>query len=563
MATPLKTDSMFSDLVVAEKLIASKSKVSKEATVVELNKLWKDFDENGKNSNANTKEVEQQIANCHLDNSSWVLRKTPSIKEYYKINSMLGHPGQYGVVREAIRKSDGEQLACKILSKHRFRDKKIKKSFFEDIRVEVYLLSASSDHPNIVQLYQVFEDIQNVYMIMSCCDGGELFDRIQSDEGFNEIQASNLFRQMVSATYYVHSRGIAHCDLKPENFLFHDKKKDSKLMLIDFGMAKIVEWRKYYKRMNGTPYYIAPEVLDGRYNESCDMWSLGVILFIMIFGFPPFFDQNENKNKRDDSDKVIYTKIRKGFIPKVLGNYGNWFPSDHPISGSCRDLISRLLRTNVADRMTAEEALEHPWINSLGGDNDINDNKTLKLRRVSIVNLTIIHSLQGYRHHCALQSEILKILRECNYLNSSQMKAVKEFFDAADINGDGKISADELYDALKTIDKDINREDAQSILQSLDANNDGYMDWNELLSSRINRKLQSKEERLRKVFKALDLDNSGKISADELKAALESINEMKTIKIEECMKLISEADLNNDGEIDFEEFITMFQNQNF
>ena len=557
MASALDNDSMFNDLVVAEKLIASKSKVSKEATVIELNKLWKNFD-----AGANLKELEQQIANCQLNNSTWVLRKTPSIKDYYKINKVLGHPGQYGVVREAVRKSNNEKLACKILSKHRFRDKKIKKSFFEDIRVEVYLLSASSDHPNIVRLYEVFEDIQNVYMIMSCCDGGELFDRIQSDEGFNEMQASILFRQMVSATYYVHSRGIAHCDLKPENFLFCDKKENSKLVLIDFGMAKIVQWRKYYKRMNGTPYYIAPEVLDGRYNESCDMWSLGVILFIMIFGFPPFFDQNENKNKRDESDKVIYDKIRRGFIPKVQGNYGNWFPSDHPISASCRDLISRLLRTNVADRMTAEEALEHPWINQSDEEQTTNGN-TKKLTRVSIVNLTIIHSLQGYRQHCALQSEILKILRECNYLNSSQMKCVKEFFDAADINGDGKISADELYEALKTIDKDITPGDAKSILQSLDANNDGYMDWNELLSSRINRKLQSKEERLRKVFKALDLDNSGKISADELKAALESINEMKTIKIEQCMELIKEADLNNDGEIDFEEFITMFQSQNF
>ena len=245
----------------------------------------------------------------------------------------------------------------------------------------------------------------------------------------------------MAALYYVHSLGIAHCDLKPENFIFKTTSDDSKILLIDFGMAKIVQWRKYYKRMNGTPYYIAPEVLDGRYNESCDMWSLGVILFIMIFGFPPFFDQNENKNKRDESDKVIYDKIRKGFIPKVLANYGNWFPSDHPISASCRDLISRLLRTNVADRMTAEEALEHPWINQNDEEENTNKNtndNTKKLTRVSIVNLTIIHSLQGYRQHCALQSEILKILRECNYLNSSQMKCVKEFFDAADVNGDGK-----------------------------------------------------------------------------------------------------------------------------
>eukprot|EP00484_Ammonia_sp_Unknown_P023337 CAMPEP_0197046296 /NCGR_PEP_ID=MMETSP1384-20130603/22013_1 /TAXON_ID=29189 /ORGANISM="Ammonia sp." /LENGTH=550 /DNA_ID=CAMNT_0042478053 /DNA_START=59 /DNA_END=1711 /DNA_ORIENTATION=- len=538
-------------LVVAEKLLWSKSKVSAEATCVELNKIWKGF---AKISDVDQKEIESQIQNCTKAESNWVLRRTPSIKRFYMLENTLGQPGQYGVVKKAKQIGTNKELACKILSKHRFRDKNIKSSFFEDIRIEVYLLSATSDHPNIVECFEVFEDIQNVYLIMSCCSGGELFDRIQSDETFNEVTASTLFRQMVSAVYYVHQRGIAHCDLKPENFLFRNKSKDSPLILIDFGMAKIVQFRKYYKRMNGTPYYIAPEVLEGRYNESCDMWSLGVILFIMIYGYPPFFDSNESKHDRASSDKVIYGKITRGFVPKVLPNYGNWFPADHPVSGSCRDLISRLLRTNVADRMTAEEALEHPWIKER-----MNNCNTDTLNRTKLLNPTIFHSLHGYRHHSALQSQILKILRECNYLNAAQMQSVKEFFDAADKNGDGKISKQELFDALKSIDSDITMNDAESILHSLDANNDGYMDWDELLSSRINRKLQSKEERLRKVFKALDLDDSGKISADELKAALESINESATIKIEECMELIKDADVNNDGEIDFEEFISMFQ----
>ena len=159
MASTLDNDSMFNDLVVAEKLIASKSKVSKEATVIELNKLWKNFE-----TGTNSKELEQQIANCQLNNSAWVLRKTPPIKDYYKVNA-IGHPGQYGVVREATRKSNNEKLACKILSKHRFRDKKIKKSFFEDIRVEAYLLSASSDHPNIVRLYKYLK-ILSIYTLL-------------------------------------------------------------------------------------------------------------------------------------------------------------------------------------------------------------------------------------------------------------------------------------------------------------------------------------------------------------------------------------------------------------
>ena len=119
---------------------------------------------------------------------------------------------------------------------------------------------------------------------------------------------------------------------------------------------------KITKKRNGTPYYIAPEVLAGHYNEACDIWSLGVILFIMIFGYPPFFDENEGKNARDKSDAIIYKKIKQGFQAKVLNGYGAWFPADNPVSSQCRDMISRMLRKSIADRMTAEEAIEHPWL---------------------------------------------------------------------------------------------------------------------------------------------------------------------------------------------------------
>jgi calcium-dependent protein kinase len=271
----------------------------------------------------------------------------------------------------------------------------------------------------------------------------------------------------------------------------------------------------------------------------------------MIFGFPPFFDENEKSNTREKSDQIIYRKIKQGFTAKVMPSYGPWFPSDHSVSASCRDLISRLLRTSLADRITAEEALEHPWLKGASCNND-------KLTRVEIGNPTILKSIKGFKQKCGLQAEILKLLRECNYLNASQVDSVKSFFEAADVNKDGKISFDELYQALKEIDPEITTKDAHSIIDSMDANHDGYMDYEELLSSRINRKLQSKEARLRKVFKALDLDDSGKISADELKAALESVSDAVKVPRSKCLELIQEVDVNHDGEIDFEEFISVF-----
>ena len=230
----MNTSTAFEELVEAEKLLNSKenAKVSPKDIVSGINKVWSQFSDE---SHVDQRELTQQMKQCTAEHSSWVLRRTPPIDEHFAISSVLGNPGQYGVVKTAVCLSDKQKFAVKILNKNRFKDSKIKRSFFEDIRTEVYLLSATADHPHIIECCSVFEDVDNVYLIMSRCNGGELFDRIQSDEGFNEVQASNLFRQMVSAVYYVHQKNVAHCDLKPENFLFRNKNKDSPLCLIDFG----------------------------------------------------------------------------------------------------------------------------------------------------------------------------------------------------------------------------------------------------------------------------------------------------------------------------------------
>ena len=224
-------------------------------------------------------------------------------------------------------------------------------------------------------------------------------------------------------------------------------------------MAKIIKWRNYYKKMNGTPYYIAPEVLNGHYNESCDMWSLGIILYIMIFGYPPFFDFNEKDHTRDESDNIIYDKIKKGFTPKILPNYGPWFPKKHPISNNCRDLISRLLRSNVADRITAEEALEHPFILT---NININSKNTRILKKNTTILPTIFNSFKEFNYkNNDFKQYILKLLKECKYLNTNQVNSVKDFFKSVDKNGDNKISLNELYNALKDTDPDITLNDVK------------------------------------------------------------------------------------------------------
>jgi len=547
---------MFTEVKVADNLLKQKRKISQEASIDDLSNIWVSFEK----GSSNHKKSIKQMKSCTQKGSLFVCRRTPSINKYYELGQLLGSPGQYGICKEAVcidpnSKNYKKKFAVKAINKRKYNDKKLTHNFFTELRAETHLLAAAHDHPNIITYHSVFEDVGHLYIVMDHCGGGELFDRISRDQKFSERTAASVFRQMVSALYYIHSLGIAHCDLKPENFIFETGDDDSKILLIDFGMAKIVQWRQYHKTINGTPYYIAPEVLSGKYNEACDMWSMGVILFVMVFGFPPFHC-SDGKLSQPQQDKAIFKKIQGGFVPKVQGGYGAWFPKSVPVSKSCKDLISRLLRIKVADRLTSEEALEHPFLAL--------DNKELASNPINkALTASILNSLRGFgKFQCQqpkLQAQILGVLKKCNYLNNSQTKAVADFFKAADKDGDGKITEQELYDALKESDPDITMDDVKSIMHAVDADNDGFMDFDELLSSRIARKLQSSEDRLRKVFKLLDFDGGGTISAKELKGALDSIELDETMTDNKCDELIKECDKDGDGEIDFEEFISLFK----
>ena len=182
-------------------------------------------------------------------------------------------------------KITNQSFACKELQKKSVSD-------YEGLMREVNLM-IQLDHPNIIKLYEYYEDEKKIYLIMELCTGGELFDTIiQNTENgiqFTEKEAANIFKQMMSAINYCHKNGIVHRDLKPENLLLLNKNKDSPIKVIDFGMSKRFDNEKYMNEKVGTAYYISPEVLKGKYDEKCDIWSAGVILYIIICGWLSLF----------------------------------------------------------------------------------------------------------------------------------------------------------------------------------------------------------------------------------------------------------------------------------
>uniref|UniRef100_A0A158QXD8 Calcium/calmodulin-dependent protein kinase type 1 (inferred by orthology to a C. elegans protein) n=1 Tax=Nippostrongylus brasiliensis TaxID=27835 RepID=A0A158QXD8_NIPBR len=201
-------------------------------------------------------------------------------------------------------------------------------------------------HPNIVQLYDTFEEKQYVYLVMELVTGGELFDRIVAKGSYTEKDASHLIRQVLHAVSFMHGNGVVHRDLKPENLLYFNQDEDSKIMVSDFGLSK-TEDSGVMATACGTPGYVAPEVLQQKpYGKAVDVWSIGVIAYILLCGYPPFYDE---------SDANLFAQI-------IKGEYEFDAPYWDQISDSAKDFISHLMCCDPEQRFTCEQALEHPWI---------------------------------------------------------------------------------------------------------------------------------------------------------------------------------------------------------
>ncbi|KAH8283412.1 hypothetical protein KR054_010836, partial [Drosophila jambulina] len=282
------------------------------------------------------------------------LNKQVSIEEKYNLHGLLG-TGAFSEVRLAESKeTPGDHFAVKIIDKKALKGKE--ESLENEIRVLRRFSANHFDgkcpngrrltHPNIVQLLETYEDKSKVYLVMELVTGGELFDRIVEKGSYTEKDASHLIRQILEAVDYMHEQGVVHRDLKPENLLYYSAEDDSKIMISDFGLSKM-EDSGIMATACGTPGYVAPEVLAQKpYGKAVDVWSIGVISYILLCGYPPFYDEN---------DANLFAQILKGE-----------FEFDSPywdeISESAKHFIKNLMCVTVEKRYTCKQALAHAWI---------------------------------------------------------------------------------------------------------------------------------------------------------------------------------------------------------
>jgi calcium-dependent protein kinase len=346
---------------------------------------------------------------------------------------------------------------------------------------------------------------------------------------------------------------VVHCDLKPDNILFVSDDEKSDIKIIDFGMSKVLPRLRSLRELCGTPYYTAPEIINGDYSHAADMWSIGVIAYVMILGFPPFY-VDPNKYYGVKETKEIYKLILKGFDPHVKKGYGAWFPRalSNKLSKNGMDFMANLMEKDVAKRLTAQEALLHPWIqggNTAGNQLDPSQNP-MQQSQMNITALQFANFATSHKFKFAITAlfrDQYKNMRPKHFEN------LKQTFKALDKDGNGKISYEEFEEGMLKSDLKLDVDKIKTMFKELDVTQAGEIEFENLLNAAVHDYLVASDVRLYRAFRDLDENESGKIETHVLKKKIRDINPYGNVDM--ILQIIDDVDLDNDGTIDYEEFL--------
>ncbi|XP_010268687.1 PREDICTED: calcium-dependent protein kinase 18-like [Nelumbo nucifera] len=438
----------------------------------------------------------------------------------YSIGKLLGH-GQFGYTFVATDKSNGDRVAVKRIEKN----KMILPIAVDDVKREVKILQALTGHENMVQFYNAFEDDSYVYIVMELCEGGELLDRIlaKKDSRYSEKDAAIIVRQMLKVAAECHLHGFVHRDMKPENFLFKSTKEDSPLKATDFGLSDFIKPGRKFRDIVGSAYYVAPEVLKRKSGPESDVWSIGVITYILLCGRRPFWDKTED-----------------GIFKEVLKNKPDFRRKPWPsISNGAKDFIKKLLVKDPRARLTAAQALSHPWVREGGDASEIP------------VDISVLYNMRQFVKYSRLKQFALRAL--ASTLDEKELADLKDQFDAIDVDKNGSISLEEMRQALaKDLPWRLKEPRVVEILQAIDSNTDGLVDFSEFVAATLHvhqleeHDSEKWQQRSLAAFEKFDVDRDGFITPEELR--------LHTGLKGSIDPLLEEADIDKDGKISLPEF---------
>ena len=446
---------------------------------------------------------------------TFINHKKANLNDFYEIEDEIGI-GRYSKCFRAKNKETGHYFACKELEKGNLTD-------YDTLMSEIEILS-KLDHPNIIKLFEIFENEKYIYLIMELCTGGELFNKIiektENGEIFNEREAANIFRQMMAAISYCHSKKVAHRDLKPENLLLLNETKNSPIKVIDFGMSKI--YKENNDQMNeyvGTAYYISPEILEGKYDSKCDIWSAGVILYLLLSGCLPFDGEN---------DEEVFNKIKSRKLE---------FPNKEwdSISDDAKDLIKGMI-CDASIRFDIDQVIKHNWVRKLAPNSKPWEKKT-------IIN---INTLKSYAKSNKLKQATITYI--ASRLSDNTLEKYKNSFQKLDMKGNGMLDIDEMKKAIG------NKGIVEEIFKSIDTDHSGSIEYTKFVAANIDKNIYLDKGRLKDAFKLFDLDQNGKISKQNIKDVLKINHNDKQLE-----NLFEKYGKN--GEMTFEQFENMMNEE--
>jgi calcium-dependent protein kinase len=471
-------------------------------------------------------------------------RDRPLLSDYtVEHNEVLGR-GYAGAVVLCKSKVDGKKYALKTFSKA-----KATKQNFELLanEAQVYL---TLDHPNIARLVDVYEDKSSVSFVIEHCAGGELYQRLQERKIYAEKDAIEATKQMLRALGYLHSHGVVHRDVKLENFLYASEANDSLLKLIDFGFAKFWDPSTKMTAACGSLAYVSPDVLSREgYTSKCDIWSLGVVVFMLLSGYPPF-------HGKEEADLISKIKIGKAdWLERKWKN----------VSFAGRDFVKCLLSADPDNRPDAKQAMAHQWLQAEGHSASL------------MLDAGVLRSLQSYSRSSRLHRAILQIMAQ--ELEPEETKELVEIFHRLDNTHEGVIKLTDLKKAIRgTADgsrvvtpnngeafkmpptpasrlRRANSGKIDDLFHLLDTNGDQQIYYSGFLAATMEMRDRLREEALRATFHRLDANQSGTIEAADLKLILG--DEFEGVEVEQ---VIGEAITPSaGGKIDFQDFVKVLQ----
>jgi len=487
---------------------------------------------------------ENRNSTISLRNNMLLTTTNRDVNDYYEVIKVLGE-GSMGSVSSARKKSGHaggsaykkkflfgkkppknvvEESNKKVYALKSILLSKVSSEFLDELRNEITVLQ-NLDHPNIVKAYEVYESTINIYLVLENCSGGDLYSR----GPYSEKAAAKIVGKLLSAIVHMHQHGCTHRDLKYENVMFESRAKDAEIKLIDFGLANKAKAGDTLMTAGvGTIYTIAPEVLVGEYTSQVDLWSIGVMAYMLVSSSKPFHEKRRSR---------MIVKIKSGDYDF---NAHSW----SQLSQESKDFVKALIVVDPDERLNGVDALNHQWLS---------EKFPLKDRIPSKVFLdSVEESISDYGEVGEFKKMALLLIAHKS--SSSEIVELRKAFDAFDTTNDGVISLSEFKAAMSSSPNYV-EEDVEKIFKTLDTGNDGQIYYTEFLAATLEAHGRIVEETLADAFDRMDSDDTGYISIQNLREFLG-----KDASDEKVAQLMKEADLDGDGKITFEEFLISFRN---